>query len=235
MTRKDPKMRRFRWFSIVLITLIVPAACGHQATVSHTPASHLPHQVAHLRYSIQAGAFSHLENAARFADTLERRGLDAYHFTDRDGLFKVRFGDFASKDLARQKAKKLVSGGIIEAYYIVPPGGYRRYGEQTLRLNILRTAEGYIGLPYRWGGASPEKGFDCSGLTMTVYRLNGLNLPRSSIQQFNTGTPVPRGRLRRGDLVFFCHLRRSESFPRWHLRGKRIVYPRAPQRWKDWI
>jgi cell wall-associated NlpC family hydrolase len=38
---------------------------------------------------------------------------------------------------------------------------------------------------------------------MTVYRLNGLNLPRSSREQYRTGTPVPRNRLQPGDLVFF--------------------------------
>jgi hypothetical protein len=32
-----------------------------------------------------------------------------------------------------------------------------------------------IGTPYRWGGVSAKPGFDCSGLTMTVYRLNGLS------------------------------------------------------------
>ena len=130
--------------------------------------------------------------------------MDAYYFADRDGLFKVRFGDFASIDQAREKATQLASGGTIEEYFIVRPDGYHRYGEAVLRGRIVRTAEGYIGLPYRWGGVSAEKGFDCSGLTMTVYRLNGLNLPRSSKQQYNTGTPIPRNGLREGDLVFFA-------------------------------
>jgi len=38
---------------------------------------------------------------------------------------------------------------------------------------------------------------------MTVYHLNGLDLPRSSKEQFRVGVPVSRGRLLRGDLVFF--------------------------------
>jgi len=39
---------------------------------------------------------------------------------------------------------------------------------------------------------------------MTVYRLNGLNLPRSSRQQWKAGKPVLRGQLSKGDLVFFA-------------------------------
>jgi len=150
------------------------------------------------------GAFRQSENASRFAESLKRRGLDAYYVADKDGLFKVRFGDFDSKDQARLEGKKLVYSGIIEDYYIVHPGGSKRYAGSILRGNIVRTAQEYIGLPYRWGGTSPDSGFYCSGLTMTVYRINGLNLPRSSVQQYHTGRPISRSRLQRGDLVFFA-------------------------------
>jgi len=59
-------------------------------------------------------------------------------------------------------------------------------------------------VPYQWGGDSPETGFDCSGLTMVVYQLNGLDLPRSARQQWKAGWPVERSRLGKGDLVFFA-------------------------------
>jgi cell wall-associated NlpC family hydrolase len=68
----------------------------------------------------------------------------------------------------------------------------------------VTTARGFLGIPYAWGGASPSEGFDCSGLTMTVYRINGLILPHSSRTQYKTGTPVSKGRLQKGDLVFFA-------------------------------
>jgi hypothetical protein len=162
-----------------------------------------------MRYSIQVGAFANLDNAVRLTDSLERRGLDAYYFVSRKGLYKVRFGDFASKKKARRKAESLQASGIIDEYYIVSPNEYavvrkKKYGKKYLRDEIVQTAEGYIGLPYRWGGSSPERGFDCSGLTMTVYRLNGLNLPRSSREQYRTGTSIKRSQLQRGDLVFFA-------------------------------
>jgi peptidoglycan DL-endopeptidase CwlO len=61
----------------------------------------------------------------------------------------------------------------------------------------------YLGVPYRWGGASPDTGFDCSGLVMYVYTQLGIQLPHQAEAQYGYGTPVPRDQLAPGDLVFF--------------------------------
>jgi cell wall-associated NlpC family hydrolase len=63
-------------------------------------------------------------------------------------------------------------------------------------------ASGLIGSPYRWGGATPA-GFDCSGLVYYTYRKAGLEVPRTSQQQFHAAQPVPIGSAEPGDLVFF--------------------------------
>jgi cell wall-associated NlpC family hydrolase len=60
----------------------------------------------------------------------------------------------------------------------------------------------YLGVPYRWGGATPS-GFDCSGLVMYVYAQLGIQLPHYTEAQYGYGTPVPRDQLQPGDLVFF--------------------------------
>ena len=60
----------------------------------------------------------------------------------------------------------------------------------------------YLGVPYRWGGASPS-GFDCSGFTMYVYAQVGISLPHYTGSQWGMGTPVSRDQLQAGDLVFF--------------------------------
>jgi cell wall-associated NlpC family hydrolase len=133
--------------------------------------------------------------------------LDAYYFIDDDGFNKVRFGRHRDKASARQRALELQAQGIVDSFYIVAPGEttrrHKRDPQATLRDGLVRTAKRYIGTPYRWGGESARTGFDCSGLTMTVYRLNGLNLPRSSRAQFDAGTPISRRALQKGDLVFF--------------------------------
>ncbi|MBW1934872.1 MAG: C40 family peptidase [Deltaproteobacteria bacterium] len=161
-----------------------------------------------IGYSIQMGAFSNLANAVRLTHSLEREGIDAYYFAHKTGLYKVRFGDFKNKESARSAAERLRKKGIIKEYYIVAPNEYilsheRKSSEKFLRQAIVQRARSFLGLPYRWGGSSPREGFDCSGLAMAVYRLNGLNLPRSSNQQFNAGTPVRIDELSKGDLVFF--------------------------------
>ncbi|CCO23514.1 C40 family peptidase [Maridesulfovibrio hydrothermalis] len=69
--------------------------------------------------------------------------------------------------------------------------------------SVVRSARAQIGKPYRWGGASPDEGFDCSGLVWWVYRRHGFNLPRVSWQQLGFGRSVHRSRMQAGDIVFF--------------------------------
>jgi cell wall-associated NlpC family hydrolase len=162
-----------------------------------------------LGFTIQVGAFTVVGNAIRLTASLNRQNLDAYYFLHPSGLYKVRFGDFSTKQLARQRAESLISAGTIEEFYIVSPTDYSvakrtSRGEAFLRDEIVSTAKTFIGVPYSWGGTSPRQGFDCSGLTMAVYKLNGLKLPRSSKDQFAVGTPISQSQLSKGDLVFFA-------------------------------
>jgi hypothetical protein len=194
-------------FALFLAWLLLVIGCGGPAirpdTASAVKKSHLPP----MRYTIQVGAFSNIDNAVRLTASLEGQGLDAYHFLHSSGLYKVRFENFRTKQAARSRALNLQRRGIIDAFYIVEPHSYAadsRDGKIRLREEIVRTAGRYVGVPYRWGGESPRTGFDCSGLTMVVYRLNGLDLPRSSRQQWKVGIPIERGRLQKGDLVFFA-------------------------------
>jgi cell wall-associated NlpC family hydrolase len=67
---------------------------------------------------------------------------------------------------------------------------------------VVGIAMRYLGVPYRWGGASPS-GFDCSGFAMYVFAQIGVSLPHSSYAQYNMGIPVSLSQLQPGDLVFF--------------------------------
>ncbi|MDH3999010.1 MAG: NlpC/P60 family protein [Desulfuromonadales bacterium] len=162
-----------------------------------------------MGYSVQVGAFSNLDNAVRLEGLLKQRGIDAYYFRHESGLYKVRFGNHASYKPARAEAERLQAQGLIDRFFIVAPQDYAaakiaQSGRGDLRSELVKTAKRFIGIPYRWGGTDADNGFDCSGLTMVCYRLNGLNLPRVSRSQFGAGRWVAKAKLRPGDLVFFA-------------------------------
>ena len=69
--------------------------------------------------------------------------------------------------------------------------------------SVVAAARSLTGAPYKWGGDSPQTGFDCSGLTWWTYRQLGVDLPRISYEQYEVGQPVGRRDIRPGDLVFF--------------------------------
>ncbi|SPZ50983.1 Probable endopeptidase p60 precursor [Sarcina ventriculi] len=67
---------------------------------------------------------------------------------------------------------------------------------------VLAYAYQFEGYPYVWGGSSPSTGFDCSGFVQYVYAHFGINLPRTTFEQVNCGTPVSLNNIKPGDLVF---------------------------------
>ena len=162
-----------------------------------------------IGFTIQVGAFASERNASSYARLLQSQGLDAYHFIDTDGLYKVRFDRFTTKEAALNRAQSLQSDGIIQVYYIVRGLLYKDIAGATpqLRHDLIQTARRFIGVDYHWGGTTVETGMDCSGLIQTVYRLNGIDLPRTAREQYAAGDPISRDELAKGDLVFFDNSR----------------------------
>lgn len=93
---------------------------------------------------------------------------------------------------------------------------------------VLQRAFTLLGTPYRWGGTSPERGFDCSGLVGYVFRTIGIELPRVSRAMVNEGTPVAdRTALAEGDLVFFGKRGRVDHVGIYIGEGKFLHAPRT--------
>ncbi|KAF0865334.1 C40 family peptidase [Pseudomonas sp. LD120] len=72
--------------------------------------------------------------------------------------------------------------------------------------DVLFRALGLVGTPYRWGGNTPDTGFDCSGLIAYVYRdVAGIALPRSTREMISMqAQSVGKNALQTGDLIFFA-------------------------------
>ena len=99
----------------------------------------------------------------------------------------------------------------------------------SARSDVVVQALSLLGTPYRFGGSSPDVGFDCSGLVRHVY-ASALNwdLPRRAEEISGVGRPVSRAELQPGDLVFFDTLRRAFSHVAIYIGEGRFVH--APAR-----
>jgi cell wall-associated NlpC family hydrolase len=198
----------------ILMVLMVFGACTKRETVPIHTSSNTGYKsfLPTISYTVQLGAFKSSLRAQQLVKKLRIEGVDAYFYEDNSGFIKVRFGRFDTIKSANHHATELKRKKIIDTYYIVKPNdtlssnreNFVKDSRTELEQRLVKTARKFIGVPYRWGGESVAEGFDCSGLTMTVYRLNGLELPRKASLQYLKGEPVSRRSLKHGDLVFFA-------------------------------
>ncbi|UWG99200.1 C40 family peptidase [Dehalobacter sp. DCM] len=77
-----------------------------------------------------------------------------------------------------------------------------RKNTAEMQYNIINSVMTWEGTAYQWGGRT-RSGVDCSALVQNVFKENGIQLPRTSYEQFRMGLGIPQSRLEPGDLVFF--------------------------------
>ena len=123
-------------------------------------------------------------------------GDTAYIIGFNCGWYKVQYngqtGYIRSDLLALTEAPKTNSQASVGQAPVVV----------TLGDQVVSYAYNYMGVPYVWGGTSPN-GFDCSGFTQYVFKQMGVTLNRTAAQQLKNGTSVSD--LQPGDLVFFAN------------------------------
>ena len=90
---------------------------------------------------------------------------------------------------------------------------------------VLNTADRYLGVPYVWGGNTPN-GFDCSGFTKYVFAKNGVSLPRTSREQARVGDAVPLdyGAMLPGDILLFAEPGEAVSHVAIYVGSGRIIH-----------
>jgi cell wall-associated NlpC family hydrolase len=118
--------------------------------------------------------------------------------TGRPNLQTLRAMKLAFADAIEQK---LAGTATPLAAPSVPPAAAGAPGGAAGQ--ALATARAQIGTPYAWGGDDPS-GFDCSGLVVYAFGAAGIDLPRTSYDQYDEGTAVDRASIQPGDLVFFA-------------------------------
>jgi peptidoglycan DL-endopeptidase LytE len=94
---------------------------------------------------------------------------------------------------------------------------------------VLATADRYLGTRYRYGGETPEAGFDCSGFVQYVFGRHGINLPRTSRLQASAGKALGRrvGSLQPGDLLLFATGGSRINHVAIYVGGNRILHSSA--------
>jgi hypothetical protein len=107
------------------------------------------------------------------------------------------------------------TGGNSGAYRSAPqaPAGLPRFVDHSVGAEeISIEAMSLVGVPYRWGGNTPESGFDCSGLVdYVVRRAASVKLPRTTDQIGTVGSAINPDEIAPGDLIFFNTTGRAHS------------------------
>lgn len=117
------------------------------------------------------------------------------------------FGEATAKAVGNfQKDRGLEVDGVIgmETYRAIMGReiAVSRDSSSTLARRIVQASLRYQGVPYVFGGTSPN-GFDCSGFTRYMFAQVGVQLPRAADEQYGLGQRVSYSRLQPGDLVYF--------------------------------
>jgi cell wall-associated NlpC family hydrolase len=125
----------------------------------------------------------------------------------------------AEDDLQRVAAEKSLFGRLGQVR--------ERITDTTSELVV--TAMGFLGVPYRRGGNSAETGFDCSGFVKAIYEQTvGLVLPRRANEQAAATQTIPKQDLKPGDLVFFNTMRRAFSHVGIYVGDGKFIHSPKP-------
>ncbi|MFM0505512.1 NlpC/P60 family protein [Paraburkholderia caffeinilytica] len=102
---------------------------------------------------------------------------------------------------------------VTNGAYHAPPPGFPNFVDHSIgREEISIQAMSLVGVPYRWGGNTPDSGFDCSGLVRyVVSRAASVNLPRTTADMSGRGESIEPDEIAPGDLIFFNTTGRPHS------------------------
>ena len=149
-------------------------------------------------------------------------------------LSSVAFAAALSAQAAPSQAPTGQEGDDLQQF-VADHGLMDRIGQVRSRITsttseLVVTAMGFLGVPYRRGGNSAETGgFDCSGFVKAIYEQTvGLVLPRRAEQQAAATQAVDKRDLQPGDLVFFNTMRRAFSHVGIYVGDGKFIHSPKP-------
>ena len=80
---------------------------------------------------------------------------------------------------------------------------------------LVSLATSLLGVPYKYGGITPEQGFDCSGFVNYIFSSFGLDIPRSTVGIADIGQEIHVDSCKKGDIILFSG-RNKETRPIGH-------------------
>lgn len=121
----------------------------------------------------------------------------------RDAAQAVASAGYATSPTYSSQIMEIVNGSRLDRWdNKALSGGFDSNINANSNSKIVSAARTQLGVPYVWGGTSPGKGLDCSGLTQYAYKQAGVNLSRTTYTQVNEGKEIPKSQAKPGDLIF---------------------------------
>lgn len=188
-------------------------------------------------YAVRFGDFPTKEKARAVANKLVAdRLIDTYYLAPPNQVVFIKPQSPAWQKPRPAEIKVPPEKPRSERIKPVVPQDVRSSGDKAKNDRDMgsiaaRTAERFVGIPYRWGGDNVVDGMDCSGFVRAVYNLCGLSIPRTSRDQFKAGDPVVKEDLRDGDLVFFGTSEESINHVGIYVGNSKFVH--APRRGEE--
>ena len=117
------------------------------------------------------------------------------------------------------------AGYIRSDYVSYVSGTAAAAAAESVGEQLVKTAKGYKGYSYRWGGMSPKTGFDCSGFVNYIYDQYGYDLDRTAQDIYsNNGTAVTKDSLQPGDVLCFGYGSKSISHVGIYIGGGEMIH-----------
>lgn len=159
-------------------------------------------------YAVRFGDFPSKEKARVVAGKLVAdRLIDGYYIAPPNEIVFSKPKEPGWQKKPAEEIKKVRDPKQTEQVASIPPVEKPQKkasrGERDMGAIAARTAERFVGIPYRWGGDTVVDGMDCSGFVRAVYNLCGISIPRTSREQYKAGDAITKVDLQDGDLVFF--------------------------------